>query len=78
MIVIKPKIHLRVERVVTVCGVHLHKPEFVGTEDFNLVTCGNCLRKHSVFKWSPDNPARNKISDRLAIETPENKESISC
>jgi hypothetical protein len=63
--VITPKIHFRVERVITVCGVHLQEPDFVGTENFSQVTCGNCLRKHLVFKCSPENPARKKVIDNV-------------
>lgn len=62
------KVHLQVKDVKSICGVHSVGRAFAWSEDLKLVTCGNCLRKFSVFKWSPENPRRMKEKVEQALD----------
>ncbi len=56
----KPKVHLKIQDFLSICGVHQSVKTFLWSATLDQVTCGNCLRKYSVFKWSPENPTRTK------------------
>ena len=58
---VKPKRHLKIQEFQTICGAHkIVKSSYEVSEVADEVTCGNCLRKYSVFKWNPENPTRAK------------------
>ena len=54
----KPKIHLQIQEFQTICGAHKTVKTCAVSEVIEQVTCGNCLRKYTVFKWNPENPRR--------------------
>ena len=53
---------MQIQEFQTICGAHKTVKTCAVSEVIEQVTCGNCLRKYTVFKWNPDTPKRGKSS----------------